>query len=166
MLNQESAETSLVVPQVEPILGTYVALRVAQSTHDDIKNFCVNNNVQVNLSHFDRRLHCTLIYSRKYCPDLCVNPSQIYRAEFCGYDIFTNSTGDNNVLVMKIKSPQVYARHKQLMREYSATYDYEDFVPHLSISYNFTGDIKHLPDFDRELFLHEEYTENLSIGNG
>ena len=143
--------------------GTYVGVRVAQSSHDDIKNFCVSFNIPLLLNHFDRRLHTTLIYSTK-CADIIVNEDLVHCANFKKFSMFTNSTTrKDTVLVMELDSPSLVRRHVELMQRYDLNYSHDNYSPHITLSYDFEGDVTKLPVFDREIFLYKEYTEELKL---
>ena len=151
--------------ELNPIIGTYVGLRVSETSHNDIKNFCIFNRIPVNLGYFDKRLHTTVIYSRKYCNGLVAEPDTQHLAEFVDYDLFT-SEGKNCVLVMKLNAPTVVARHLQIMAQYNATYDFPVYTPHITLSYNFSGNISDLPVYNEPIFLGHEYVEDLKIDWG
>ena len=148
--------------ELKPLTGTYAGLRVTQSTHDEIKRFCLENNLPVKPGYFDKRLHTTVIYSRKHCAGLQAQPDVQHRAEFIGYDLFT-SEGKNCVLVMKLNAPSVVARHLQIMAQYGATYDFPVYSPHITLSYDFSGEILNLPVYNQPIFLDSEYVEDLKI---
>ena len=147
---------------IVPLKGTYVGLRVLSPANSQLYSHFVEAKIPVKKSTFDKRLHMTVIYSRKHCPNLKVSPAIKHVAEFIDYDIFTGS-GTERVLVIKLSAPSIIARHVQLMAENNATYDYPTFIPHITISYDFTGDIIGLPPIDFPIILGEEYSEDLKL---
>lgn len=150
------------INELKPKTGTYVGLRVSEKSHDSIKNFCHTNNIPTKPGYFDRRLHTTVIYSRKHCDGLVAQPDTQHVAEFIGYDLFT-ADGKDCVLVMKLNAPTVVARHLQIMAQYKATYDFPVYTPHITLSYNFTGEISNLPVYNESIVLGNEYVEDLKI---
>lgn len=145
-----------------PAKGTYVGLRVLQPGGKLIRQYCQDNHIEVKKSDFDRRLHTTVIYSRK--PGKVVTNDRKHIAAVTSFDLFTNSsTGKNTVLVAKLSTASVVARHLQLMAEHGFTWDYPTFEPHITLSYAFDGDISQLPPFEPHLILGDEYTEELDL---
>jgi len=142
--------------------GTYVGLRVLGDSTDNIYQHCIDNNIPVKKQMFEQRLHTTLIYSRVHCPKLFAYPGIIYRCEFKGYELFSGDHGDT-VLVALLNAPDVVKRHNTLMAEHPATYDYPVYNPHITLSYNFEGDIASLPPIDFTIFLGKEYVEEIKL---
>lgn len=153
---------SMKMSELKPITGTYVGLRVTEQSHNSIRDFCATNCIPTKAGYFDRRLHTTLIYSRKQCKGLFAEPDTQHRAEFIGYDLFT-SEGKNCVLVMKLNAPTVVARHLQIMAQYGATYDFPVYTPHITLSYDYSGNVADLPVYNELIFLGNEYVEDLKI---
>ena len=142
--------------------GTYVGLRVLQPACDLLYQHCKNANIPVKKSTFDRRLHTTVLYSRNHHPDLETAPSDKYIAKITGYAIFGEQEG-MRILVAKLHAPAVVKRHNFLMAKYGATHDYPDFNPHISLCYDFNGDIDKIPPFTHHIILGDEYTEDLDL---
>jgi hypothetical protein len=149
--------------EISPNQGTYVGLRLLDPGSRLLYEHCKAVDIPVKQSTFDRRLHTTLIYSRKHCPDLSVDPKAVYDAEFAGYSIFTGQNGEN-VLVVLLNSPQIVARHIKLMADHNAKYDHPVFHPHITLSYNYhSPTVAGIPAFNFPLHLGEEYTEDLDL---
>ncbi len=64
---------------------------------------------------------------------------------------------------MKLNAPSVVARHLQIMAQYGATYDFPVYSPHITLSYDFSGEILNLPVYNQPIFLDSEYVEDLKI---
>jgi hypothetical protein len=144
--------------------GTYVGLRVLPPSNTWIYKWVRDYlpNVPNKKVVFDRRLHTTVIYSRKHAPELKVDPSVIHQASFVGYEIFGENENER-ILVAKLNAPTVVARHLQLMAEYGFTYDFPVFVPHISLCYDFTGTTEDIPPINFPIQLGQEYTEDLDL---
>lgn len=140
--------------------GTYVGLRVLNPSSKQLYEFCQQNGILVNQPTFERRLHTTVLYSRKPCPGVVVDPS-IHTATFEDFALFTNSKGEDTVLVVKLNAPSVVARHLKLMAEHGGTFDYPVFVPHVTLSQAFYGNINKIPPIDFTIYLGYEYIEEL-----
>lgn len=145
-----------------PLKGTYVGLRVLDPASSLLYKHCLDAGIEVKKSMYDKRLHTTLIYSRKYCPDIVPDKETKHICKFIGYDIFGDK--DEKILVVKLNAPTVTGRHIQLMADHSATYDYPVFQPHITLTYTFTGtDVAGLPPIDFDIILGEEYIEDLKL---
>jgi hypothetical protein len=107
----------------------------------------------------DRRLHTTLIYSRQYDATVQADRDQVHECAFGGYDLF--ASGKLLALVARLVAPTVEARHKQLMAEHALIYDFADYLPHVTLSYDFTGELASLPPITFPILLGEEYVEDL-----
>ena len=142
--------------------GTYVGLRVLDPGSSMLYLHCEAAGIKVKKSMFDRRLHTTVIYSRKHCPTLVANDA-IHDCAFSGYDIFSGGDG-KNVLVVKLNAPSVTARHIKLMADHGATYDHPVFIPHITLSYDYhSSTTVGIPTFDFPIYLGEEYVEELDL---
>lgn len=151
--------------QFLPSKGTYVGLRVLQPANERLYQHCLDNGIEVKKSMFDRRLHVTVLYSRKYCPNIVVPDPNVthYNARFLSYDVFTTQNG-KYALVMKLSAPGVTARHRKLMAEHGATYDYPEYLPHITLSYDY--DMPRavgITPFPHNIILSEEYVEDLNL---
>jgi hypothetical protein len=148
--------------KTSPKKGTYVGLRVLDPANKQLYQHCLDAGITIKKSLFDRRLHATLIYSRKYCPNIVPATDVIHACSFIGYDIF--GQGDERILVIKLNAPSVVARHLKLMADHDAEYDHPTFQPHITLTYNFVGDdVTNLPPIDFEINLGEEYVEDLKL---
>ena len=142
--------------------GSYVGLRVLYPSHDHLFEYCQANGILAERPKFEKRLHTTVIYSRVY--DLVeAEQKTVHVARFAGFDLFTGSTGQQDVLVVKLNAPSVVERHEYLMAKHGFTYDFPEYHPHVSLSYSFTGDINKLPPIDFPILLGLEYHEQLQL---
>ena len=144
--------------------GTYAALRVLQPSNRRLLVFCEANGIIVNKSTFEDRLHTTLIYSRDHCPNMvAAAPGVTHRVRFKEYQIFTNRASGDSALVMILDAPTVLARHHWLMDEHSATYDFDEFTPHITLTYEFMGNVRGLKPYPYDIMLGQEYVEDLDL---
>ena len=148
---------------ISPSKGTYAGLRVLDPTSSLLYKHCLDNGIAVKKSMFDRRLHVTVLYSRKHCPSIKADPSAKHIANFSSYDVFTDQNG-KYVLVMKLNAPSVAARHLKLMSEHGATYDYPEYLPHITLSYDYDmPQAVGITPFPHNIILGEEYVEDLNL---
>jgi hypothetical protein len=141
--------------------GTYVGLRVLEPSCAAIKAHCKAAGIPITKSSLERRLHTTVLYSKKPCPNFVAEPETVHNASFITFELFTSRSGEN-VLVMKLNAPSVYARHIELMAQHQAVYDFPVFTPHITISDDFSGDVYSIPPINFPITLGAEYSEELS----
>lgn len=116
--------------------GTYVAVKLSEESKDKLYSAAEKMKVPNILDKKD--YHTTLIYSRKYLPEFEakgeLNPP--IAATISKLEIFTGKDGDQKVLVAVVDCPELVERHKSIMDEHKATYDFDEYVPHVTLSYN------------------------------
>lgn len=147
----------------EDASGTYVGVKLSEESAAQVKEFMRNNSIPVPLPK--SKLHVTVIYSRKELPDFkpkgkLEDPIVVVPEKFA---LFGES---KNALVVKIKSPDLVKRHKEIMKEHNATFDYDVYEPHISLSYDCVGfDVSSL-DLEElgPLEIVEEYEEEITLG--
>lgn len=137
--------------------GTYIAVKFDEATLDRIESI----QKQLNLYNIVPRdkLHSTICYSRvdvPYFPD--ETPKVIGKSK--GLLIFNN---DKRALVLTIDSPYLVSKH-ELTKELGATYDYPDYIPHVTLSYDIgyiSYDESQVPEID--IGITTEYVEALDL---
>lgn len=148
--------------------GTFVGVRLSSDSKKIVKKAIKDMDVPNPIE--DSEMHITVIYSRKpmsgFEPKgklddpIIVKPDKLH--------IFQKSDSDNRVLVIKLKAPELKKRHNELMKEYKAEYDFDEYIPHLTLSYDCEDfdpksyDIKKILSED-ELEIVEEYDEELDL---
>lgn len=143
--------------------GTYVAATMDKESKNKIKDLCISMGIPNRIKR--EKMHTTIIYSRKHVPELEVNES-MYPLEASSLELETfNTQDDKKALVLKIKSKKLVDRHNSLMAKYDLTYDFPEYIPHITLSYDigdfdvsaYEGD---LPD---SLIFMTEYVEDLVL---
>jgi 2'-5' RNA ligase len=137
----------------------YVAVRWSEDVTELIKQFVAEHPV-IDDPVACADLHTTIIYSKKKVfPELlysCPN----YTASFDRLDIF------GGALVLVLRSKSLKNRHNELMALSSASYNFVEYIPHITLSYNFPKErLKELNDtfFNNYLFVSaNEYDEEVS----
>ena len=116
--------------------GTYVGARLSDDSAEKIMKFIKENDIPEPLDK--SKLHITLIHSRKYLPKFKSRGKleEPMLAEPTGVALFGE---EKNALVVKLKSPDLVKRHKQIMEEHGATFDFDEYKPHVSLSYECVG---------------------------
>jgi hypothetical protein len=141
-------------------LGTYVGLRVVFGGNW-LQQHAEEHGVKIDRATQENRLHCTLIYSRGQCTNFTADPRAAHLATFVDYAVFPTK-GGTNALVVLLNAPSVVARHVAIMAANPlATWDHPTFQPHVTLSYNFTGDVTKIPPYKWPIVLGHEYVEDL-----
>lgn len=147
--------------------GTYAAVDFDKSTTDAVIEYIKEHKIPNGLRA--GKMHTTLLYSRKYLPDY-VPAGKIkkpYVGRFSGFEIFKSSSDDDdkstNCLVLRFICESLSKRHKDLMKEHGATYDYDEYKPHITLSYD-VGELDpdQLPSFVQDIIITKEYGEELN----
>lgn len=63
--------------------------------------------------------------------------------------------GDKGAVVLKLRSPKLTARWNQFINM-GCSWDYEDYSPHVTISYNGPKVLPHVPAYDELIILAAE----------
>lgn len=144
--------------------GTYAALKFDEPSVKRISQYVKDNDIPNPLEA--SKLHVTLLYSRVECigfksPGNLIEP---FVATVKGFDVWNNADMDGKALVVKLDAPALVERHLMLMKLYGATYDFPEYQPHFTISYNVPDefDPKTLPLFSGNLILNHEYSKDLN----
>ena len=144
--------------------GIYVAVKYNQSAGDDLLEFIKKYQIPSTLKAED--FHTTLIYSRKWADikelDENMGDSEIIAkpTELHVFETFDKK----RALVIKLDCPYLEERHKYLMQKYDLEYDYDEYIPHITLSYDIgemevPKDVK-FPEFFR---IQAEYKEDLNL---
>ena len=142
--------------------GTYVAAVLSKASKKKVKELMINLGLTNRVS--SDKMHITIIYSRKYVPELEAN-NNLYpmSASPIGLEVFDMRNG-KRTLVLRIKSNPLTKRHNDIMDKYGTTYDFPEYNPHITLSYDigefdptsYEGD---LPNIE----LESEYVEDLVL---
>lgn len=147
--------------------GTYAGIRFSKKTVDALLAFAKEHKIP-KLESGDE-LHTTLLYSRKHLPNY--KPAGKYDQPMIGtaieWDVWKSQPKEDgstkNILVLVYSCPELYQHHHKLMAQHGATYDFDNYQPHVSLSYDVGDfDFKKLPAFEDELEIVSEYYEELS----
>ena len=117
--------------------GTYAKL--VPSLHTKEKLHSVANQINIENLVSQRSLHTTVIYSRVECspPIDESNVKLPIIANGSHFDIFNNPDGSKSLVVV-LASSEMHTLHNKLMAEHNATYDYDEYHPHVTLSYDYT----------------------------
>lgn len=151
--------------------GTYAGVHFTEDTKKRIAKFIKDNNIPNGVP--TNKLHTTILYSRKHLPNYepqgKISPVWIGKPK--KFVVWQTKPTDKypepaNALILKYDCPECVKRHKELMKEHDAEYDYDVFRTHVTLSYNIGDmDIKDLPDPSEigDIKIDEEYHEDLNL---
>jgi hypothetical protein len=151
-------------------MGTYIGINLTSQTEKHIEEYCLDNNILIKEHEFSKSLHSTIIYSYDR-PNLPVeklidflNASQPLKKEkskISSFELLWNqSTRELSCLGAKLDSNYLVQLNDEIQKEFQIKHLFEEYIPHITFSYNFKGDIDKLPlpDFNIEfsnLYLKE-----------
>lgn len=156
----------------ESTKGSYAAVTFSKDTIKRLVAFCKDNDIPNMLR--PEKFHTTLLYSRKHLPDYeaqgKIDPPWIgtpYRFDVWETQPKKDGGPVTRCLVMIYDSKELKARHNELMDEHEAEYDYKNYHPHITLSYNIgtmkikglEAKIKDIGDIE----IVDEYGEDLKL---
>lgn len=150
--------------------GTYAGAHFSDSTKKALGQYCEDNEIP-NAINPDK-FHTTILYSRKHLPEY--KAAGVYDPMMVGkpkdtFHAWKTSPSDpeaekTTCLILTFDCPELNARHKELMDEHDATYDYDEYKTHITLSYNIGDlDIEKLPPFKGDIEIVDEYQEELNL---
>ena len=147
--------------------GSYAGVKFSKKTNDDLVNYIKANKIIGGVPK--NKLHCTLLYSRKFLPDYKakgkLSPPMIGKPK--GFHIWKTQSG-KHALVLTFSCPELVKRHKELMKDHDAQYDYDEYKTHVTLSYDVgeefkIKDLKDIEDFVENIEIVKEYQEDLDL---
>jgi len=115
--------------------GKYVGVRFTPETKQTLSDIIHKEKVPNSIDI--EKLHSTVAYSKgSNIPGYEVSGEfeEPIRGEIKEFDIFPSQDGCN-CLVAKLNCPELDDLHNQTM-EHGATYDYDEYIPHVTLSYD------------------------------
>ena len=149
--------------------GTYAGVRFDDDTVSRVKAFAVQHEIPNRVPR--KSMHSTVLYSRKFLPEY--KPAGEYEEPLTGaptqFNVWESQPDEDgkksNCLVLEYDCPRLVDRHKSLMDEHEAEYDYDEYKPHMTLSYDI-GDLdvsKFDPSAVGDLNIVNEYDEELNF---
>jgi hypothetical protein len=150
--------------------GSYAGLHLSEDTQRRIKKFIDDNKIPNGVP--SDKLHTTLIYSRKFLPAYKaqgeLDPPWVGTPKT--FHVWKTQPTEHTpkvarCLVLEVDCEDCIDRHEYLMKEHGATFDFDKFTPHITLSYDIGdeqisrfGDPKEIGDIEYV----EEYGEDLN----
>jgi len=149
--------------------GTYAAVQFDDTTVEKLQEFMKNNNIPNKIT--PKKMHCTLLFSQKHLPNYkplgkLDPPLEGKPSKFEVWQSQPDENGDKaNCLILGFDCKDLVNRHLKLMDEHDATFDYDEFKPHVTLSYDI-GDMKidelpKGPDVVDKILINNEYGNDL-----
>lgn len=131
----------------EEKVGVYAAAILTDESKTQLYEF-VNDNLNLDKKIDKQDYHTTVAYSRKHV-NVKLEPQDIkVSGTPLGYELFDTQDG-GKCLVLKIESDDLTELHNTF-KELGASYDYDEYKPHITLCYDFKGKLEDLPlpEFD------------------
>jgi len=138
--------------------GTYAGVKFSDKTLEKLSKYVSDNEIP----NPNNDWHCTLLFSKKFLPDYePIRYEKTLKGKPSGFEFF----GENkDTLVLKFTCPELSNRHKELMDEHDATYDFDEYIPHVTLSYDAKDvSIEDLPRINFTIEIEKEYKEELTL---
>jgi len=133
--------------------GTFMGMNPTDECNDKIVEWCKKNKIENVHDDF----HTTIIIDKEKtfseAPE-SYDPALKIKAKDCEYKLFGE---DNNVLVVAFAEPALSKRHTEIKDKNDIKYDFPEYIPHLSLSYDFSGDVEDLPEWNLDLEFADEF---------
>jgi hypothetical protein len=129
--------------QLEHSTGTYFSIEPSIQSkmliHAVMTEYGIKNQIPLN------KLHTTIIYSKKPCPDMrYYQPKLPVWGVANRFELFGTKVG-TKCLVLLVSSPEIEELYNKL-QQYEPTTDFPNYRAHMSLSYDFDGECPVLKD--------------------
>ena len=150
-------ENEMKLEEVAAKKGTYAGVRFSNETLENLAKYIEDNDIPDP----HRDFHCTLLFSRKVLPKYDpIEYNKPLTGKCKGFELFN----EGKALVLRFDCPELVKRHKELMDEHKATYDYDEYLPHVTLSYDASKvDVDELPKPKFPIVITKEYKEELTL---
>lgn len=142
--------------------GTYVAVKPDLTTTEQlvrlIKSYNIPNPVPV------QEFHSTLMYSKTHLDEFKAKGelNTPIVAEIIKPEVWTDRNG-KKVLLLILECPELEYRHSELMANYNGSYDFDQYIPHLTLSYDYGYEHPQLViPSGMQIAFSEEYYEDIN----
>ncbi|QPI17879.1 hypothetical protein POP12_087 [Pectobacterium phage POP12] len=142
--------------------GLYMKVKYSENSLELVKK--LQEKLQLKNPVSLNKIHTTVVYSRKHV-DIFPSLDVYEKASIVGLDVWDTKYG--KTVVAFLDSPYLHERFNDAM-EAGATYDYPDYKPHITLSYDAGNDVffdfkKYTVQFPIDLFIVSEHTEELDF---
>lgn len=119
--------------------GTYVCLNASEKSSEQLESWAKSHKIpDPNWDH-----HITVTYSRKPVPEVENYKFKLpISVKISEWKLFNNPDG-SKCLVGVIEDKRITKHHQNIKDIYGATHDFNDYTPHITMSYKYS--LKNLP---------------------
>lgn len=149
--------------------GTYIAVHFSTKTQNKLKKLAEALDISKENRVERNKMHCTIVYSRKPFKDFTIHGKmdEPWIGTPIELEIFPTQSG-SRALVLRFDCPELKERHEYFNKEFGATYDYDEYKIHVTLSYDVGPDWQipediDIKDYIDELEVSEEYYEPLNL---
>lgn len=118
--------------------GIFIGVRFSKDSKDQIMSLIEELGIENPIPKDD--LHCTVIYTKTPIPELLDMDNELSPHIFATvnkFELFKSEEG-NDCLVLLLTSKELTAYHNQIIKDYNAKYTFDEYKPHITLSYNCT----------------------------
>jgi 2'-5' RNA ligase len=142
--------------------GQFIGVKLSVDSVKRLREWIRDNKVKRPLPN--KEFHVTLLLDKKnkfpwnpakYSPPIEIDP-RTYNLELFG--------PNNDILVLSFSSPRLEKIHYEGRKEHSLSWDYDKYQPHITISPNWTGNIRDLRIPTFPIYLSHEYMTDFEDG--
>jgi len=113
--------------------GTFAGVRLSPKSVAKLMAFSKEHNIPAPLKADE--FHATLLYSRKFLPDY--KPYGTFKKPLTATPKELTLLGEiKDSLVVLVDCPALSQRHDYLMKKHDAVWDWPEYKPHVSLSYD------------------------------
>lgn len=125
-------------PELGVSAGKYVGVHFDQDTIEQVQKILNDEQIPNPISPED--VHSTIAHSKTDIPDYEPDGEfeEPQEASINGFKIFNTSEG-GRCLVATLDSDYLHSRHQKTL-DHGATYDFDEYIPHVTLSYNVGDD--------------------------
>jgi hypothetical protein len=142
--------------------GIYVALKVSKESGAQVFGFC-EQDLHMDMSDSDSPyakvrsdMHTTLLASKdaknqnlESVRNHLEDEQKLFKAKPSHWEILTSPNTGKKILILKLESKEIDDLHKKLREETNLNHSFEDYKIHVSVHYNYNGELPtKLPNFE------------------
>lgn len=147
--------------------GTYIGAHFSKETTDKLK--ALAKELKIDNVVPREKMHVTIVYSRKPFTNFQIKGKmkEAWKGKPEKLEIFPTQSG-SRALVLRFDCPELTERHWYFRNEHGATYDYDEYKVHATLSYDVGKEWQIPKDLDIGKFvdsieIDEEYYEPLNL---
>lgn len=146
--------------------GTYAGVKYSDKTTEQLQDFVKEYDIPNTVPK--SKYHGTILYSRKFLPEYKpqgkIDPP--WKGSNPRLSVFKSDKDKTNCLVIEYDCKDQVKRHKELMKEHEATYDWPEYKCHITVSYDI-GELDpndmDVKKFVEDIEIVKEYHEDLDL---